>query len=338
MSSVGIHYGFENAPITRGLLLCISGCSLVTYLLDRRSLVHLQLIPNLISQHEFWRLITSQSIFTSSGEFFLGSLVLYRLRVIERQFGSSKYAAFFFVTSALSTIFEIGALTIGNKYGLTYIPAGPYGFIFSAIYQFYEIIPPIYYYKLLGINISNKFSMYFFLLPFLAYRFPYSIVSGFCGILAGVIYRLNLFNMKKWRFPQFINRLASRFLSTNTSNITRSIRNNSDIRTTINTINNNETMNDYNNNNNSNNNNNNNYNNNNNNINDQQSSPIPAVMQQPSTSQSSSSSSSQSLNQEYYDSLRAMFPLSPQESITHALISSDNDINRAVQFLLDHYT
>ncbi|CAG8589821.1 782_t:CDS:10 [Diversispora eburnea] len=263
--------------MSSGLLLCISGCSLVTYLLDRRSLVHLQLIPNLTSQHEFWRLITSQSIFTSSGEFFLGTIVLYRLRVIERQFGSSKYASFFFVTSTLSTIFEIGALTIGNKYGLTYLPAGPYGFIFSAIYQFYEIIPPIYYYKFLGINFSDKFSLYFCLLPFLAYKFPYSIVAGICGILAGVIYRLDLCNIKKWRLPQFINRFTSRFLSTNT-----------------NTSN--------------------------------QSSSIPAVMQRSTTSQSSSA---QSLNQEYYDNLQAMFPLSPQESITRALISSDNDINRA---------
>ncbi|CAG8747483.1 3271_t:CDS:2, partial [Acaulospora morrowiae] len=127
MSSAGITSGFDNTPVTKGLLLCVGGCSAVAYLLDCRSSVHLQLIPNLTSQREFWRLITTQCVATTTGEFFFGSLVLFQLRVIERQFGSSKYAAFFFVTSALSTMFEIGALAVGNKFGLTSIPAGPYG-------------------------------------------------------------------------------------------------------------------------------------------------------------------------------------------------------------------
>lgn len=65
------------------------------------------------------------------------------------------------MTSALSTIFEIGALAVGRRYGLKFIPAGPYGFIFAALYQFYKIIPPSSHYTFLGINISNKASVYF---------------------------------------------------------------------------------------------------------------------------------------------------------------------------------
>ncbi|RGB23841.1 hypothetical protein C1646_633384, partial [Rhizophagus diaphanus] len=147
---------FHNAPVTKSLLLCIGGCSLVAYLLDSRSLFHLQLIPNLTTNHEFWRLITSHSVLTTSGEFFFGSIIIYHLRIIERQFGSSKYAAFFFVSSALSTILEVGTLAIGRQFHLKFIPAGPYGFIFAALYQYYRMIPYTYQYRVFGINISNR--------------------------------------------------------------------------------------------------------------------------------------------------------------------------------------
>ncbi|CAG8820200.1 35540_t:CDS:1, partial [Racocetra persica] len=42
------------------------------------------------------------------------------------------------------------------------------------------------------------------------------------------------------------------------------------------------------------------------------------------------------INEEHVDNLRSMFPQRSQETITRALLLSDNDINRAVQFLLDH--
>ncbi|CAG8601855.1 12240_t:CDS:2 [Cetraspora pellucida] len=295
--SAGTHPGFDNAPVTKGLLLCVGGCSLVAYFLECRHLTHLQLIPNLTTEYEFWRLITSQCITTTSGDYFFGSLVMYQLRVIERQFGSSKYAAFFLVTSALSTIFEIGALAVGRKYGLTSIPAGPYGFIFAALYQFYKIIPPSSHYTFLGINISNKASVYFLTaLPFIAFQSPSSLVAAMCGILAGVIYRSNLLNIKEWRLPQFINRFASRFILPILSTTPR--RRSPAI------------------------------------VLDQRAQPVQDRARNPSST--SSVTRQPIINEEYVDNLRSMFPQRSQETITRALLLSDNDINRAAQFLLDH--
>ncbi|CAB5381329.1 unnamed protein product [Rhizophagus irregularis] len=133
----------------------LGGCSLVAYLLDSRSLFHLQLIPNLTANHEFWRLITSHSVLTTS--------------------------AFFFVSSALSTILEVGTLAIGRQFHLKFIPAGPYGFIFAALYQYYRMIPYTYQYRVFGINISNRVVNCLSVIPFLYYQYPSSIAASVCG-------------------------------------------------------------------------------------------------------------------------------------------------------------
>nr|CAG8460756.1 4902_t:CDS:2 [Entrophospora candida] len=249
----GAKTGFRNAPITKALLLCVSGCSLAAYLLDRKSLFQLQLNPQITTNHELWRLLTSNIALTTSGEFFFGSIAIYQLRIIEQQFGSSKYAAFFFISTALSTIFEVGALFFGRSYGLTHIPPGPYGFIFAALYQYMKMIPSVHKYKLLGLPFGKKTIVYFMgALPLLAFRYPHSIIGGVCGILAD--HRLQ----------------PTTSSSSSTNDIIRR----------------------------------------------------QARIGSPS---------------EHIANLRAMFPQSSQEVITQALETTNNDINRAAQFLLDHH-
>ncbi|CAB4493650.1 hypothetical protein RhiirA5_357372 [Rhizophagus irregularis] len=304
----GSQSGFHNAPVTKSLLLCIGGCSLVAYLLDSRSLFHLQLMPNLTANHEFWRLITSHSVLTTSGEFFFGSIIIYHLRIIERQFGSSKYAAFFFVSSALSTILEVGTLAICRQFHLKFIPAGPYGFIFAALYQYYRMIPYTYQYRVFGINISNRVVNCLSVIPFLYYQYPSSIAASVCGLLSGVIYRSGFLRLNKFRFPGFLNRFASMFILPLLS--TRSSRRSPflilDHRGQE--VQHNQTQ-------------------------TQARRHVPA--QEPP--QPIVTPRQPVVNEENIADLRAMFPQSSQEAITRALLTSDNDINRAVQFLLDHH-
>ncbi|CAI2167811.1 9144_t:CDS:2 [Funneliformis geosporum] len=287
----GSQTGFHNAPVTKGLLICIGGCSLASYLLDIRSSFPLQLTHN-----ELWRLITSHSILTTSGEFFFGSIVMYNLRVIERQFGSSKYAAFFFVSSALSTILEVGALAIGKRFGVTFIPAGPYGFIFATLYQYNRIIPFTYQYRAFGYMYCLG------VIPFLYFQYPSSIIAGICGLLAGAIYRSGFLKLNKLRFPKIISRFVSRFILPLLS--TPPPRRSSSLAV------------------------------------DHHAQAIQQerVMRRHAPAQAPSQhiTSQQSINEESIANLRDMFPQSSQETITLALLSSDNDINRAIQFLLDN--
>ncbi|CAH1758034.1 19386_t:CDS:2 [Entrophospora sp. SA101] len=237
----GAKTGFRNAPITKALLLCVSGCSLAAYLLDRKSLFQLQLNPQITTNHELWRLLTSNIALTTSGEFFFGSIAIYQLRIIEQQF--------------------VGALFFGRSYGLTHIPPGPYGFIFAALYQYMKMIPSVHKYKLLGLPFGKKTIVYFMgALPLLAFRYPHSIIGGVCGILAD--HRLQ----------------PTTSSSSSTNDIIRR----------------------------------------------------QARIGSPSVAQTI-------VNEEHIANLRAMFPQSSQEVITQALETTNNDINRAAQFLLDHH-
>ncbi|CAG8439836.1 13273_t:CDS:2 [Funneliformis caledonium] len=246
----GSQTGFHNAPVTKGLLICIGGCSLAAYLLDIRSSFHLQL-----SQNE----------------------------------------AFLFVSSALSTILEVGALAIGKRFGVTFMPAGPYGFIFATLYQYNRIIPFTYQYRAFGYMYCLG------VIPFLYFQYPSSIVAGICGLLVGAIYRSGFLKLNKLRFPGFISRFFSRFilplLSTPPPGRSSSLA-----------------------------------------LDHAQAAQQERVIRRhvPAQAPSQHVTRQPAINEDNIANLRDMFPQSSQEAITLALLSSDNDINRAIQFLLDY--
>ncbi|RUS14981.1 hypothetical protein BC937DRAFT_93063 [Endogone sp. FLAS-F59071] len=193
------------------------------------------LISHIILQ-QFWRLLTHHCAFANSSELFFGSLVLYHMRVIERQFGSSKYAAFLFVSSIVSTLLEVGALVSGGPFGLKYIPAGPYSIMFAALYQYHRLVPVTYRFRVFGVTLSDKMYMLLCLyenspisishlspfaplihhtpnsLQLLTNQFPSALAASCCGLLAGALYRSDIGSIKQWRFPLLLRRLAARFL------------------------------------------------------------------------------------------------------------------------------
>ncbi|CAG8588859.1 15269_t:CDS:2 [Funneliformis mosseae] len=246
----GSQTGFHNAPVTKGLLICIGGCSLAAYLLDIRSSFHLQLTQN---------------------------------------------EAFLFVSSALSTILEVGALAIGKRFGVTFMPAGPYGFIFATLYQYNRIIPFTYQYRAFGYMYCLG------VIPFLYFQYPSSIVASICGLLVGAIYRSGFLKLNKLRFPGFISRFFSRFilplLSTPPPGRSSSLA-----------------------------------------LDHAQAAQQERVIRRHAPAQAPSQHVTRqpAINEDNIANLRDMFPQSSQEAITLALLSSDNDINRAIQFLLDY--
>ncbi|KAF9579610.1 hypothetical protein BGW38_004064 [Lunasporangiospora selenospora] len=173
---------------------------------------HLQLVPHLTTHHQFWRLIASHFAFSTSTEVFFAGLLLYHLRAIERLFGPAKYISFLFVSGVICTLLNIAVLVTGSTIGLNVLPAGPYGIIFSALYQFYRLVPMIYEFKVFGVAFSNKVYMYLIGLQLIASNLPGSAAAAICGLLAGAIYRSDFAGTRRWRFPGFMVRFADRLL------------------------------------------------------------------------------------------------------------------------------
>ncbi|CAO3662286.1 unnamed protein product [Rhizopus stolonifer] len=169
---------------------------------------HLQLTPHITTQYQFWRVFTSHIAFNNSGDFLFGTLLLYMLRVIERHYGTAKYAAFLFVTFIISTLLELSTLIVGKGIGLESIQGGPYALISSSLYQYYRIIPVTYRFRIFGFVMTDKLFMYVMASQLAFSNWIQTLVPMLCGLLAGMLYRTDVGNIKQWRFPIFLQSLT----------------------------------------------------------------------------------------------------------------------------------
>ncbi|KAI8145707.1 hypothetical protein BJV82DRAFT_678481 [Fennellomyces sp. T-0311] len=191
-------------------MLFVGTCSVLASILDLKPIFHLQLSPHVTIHHQFWRLFTSHCAFTNSGELFFGMLLMYSMRVIERQYGSAKYAAFVFITLWVATFLELGALVSGAKLGFRRIPGGPYALIFSMLYQYHRIVPATYRFRIFGATFNDKMFLYAPALQMFISQSFATIIPCICGLMAGALYRSDTGNIKKWRFPGYVRSVASR--------------------------------------------------------------------------------------------------------------------------------
>ena len=84
--------GFTNAPITQLLLLGIVGSAIIASLTDTKYFLWIEVRPHLLDYWQYWRLLTWQLAYTNSAEVLFAAMTFYQLRVIERLWGSRKFA------------------------------------------------------------------------------------------------------------------------------------------------------------------------------------------------------------------------------------------------------
>uniref|UniRef100_A0A1J3FS35 Ubiquitin-associated domain-containing protein 2 n=1 Tax=Noccaea caerulescens TaxID=107243 RepID=A0A1J3FS35_NOCCA len=196
--------GFNNAPITRA---CVITCALFTVFFGiRGGSSKLSLSYQDLFEFRLWKSILWASAFSSTSELLFGLYLMYYFRVFERQIGSNKYWIFIFFSGSASLILEIIMLSLfkGNL-----VTSGPYALIFASFVPFYLDIPVLKRFRVLGINFSDKSFIYLAGLQLLLSSWKRSIFPGICGIVAGSLYRLNIFGIRKAKLPDFIASLFS---------------------------------------------------------------------------------------------------------------------------------
>ncbi|KAF9595775.1 hypothetical protein IFM89_004177 [Coptis chinensis] len=93
---------------------------------------------------------------------------------------------------------------------LNMLASGSYGLIFSSFVPFYFDIPVSTRFHIFGINFSDKSFVYLAGLQLLFSSWKRSILPGICGVLAGLLYRSNIFGIHRIKFPEFVSSLFSR--------------------------------------------------------------------------------------------------------------------------------
>ncbi|CAD6236313.1 unnamed protein product [Miscanthus lutarioriparius] len=144
-----------------------------------------------------WRLITSLFVFLSTPELIFGAALLYYFRVFERQIGSNKYAVFIIFSTMVSVLLQILALGYMKDPSLNPLTSGPYGLIFASYVPFFFDIPVSMKFRIFGLSLSDKSFLYLAGLQLLFSSGRRSVVPGLSGILAGLLYRLNTFGIRR---------------------------------------------------------------------------------------------------------------------------------------------
>jgi len=201
---------FENAPVSKGLMLWLAVASVFAGIFDIKYYLHLQLVPHISTHHQYWRLLTHHLACQSFSALFVTELLIYNVGVhIERFFGSIKFASFITVSTLVATTSEFASLLLLNNLGLNTIPASPIAPIFSVLYQFSRIVPATYHFRIFGVVFNNKSFTYLLAAQLAFSAAPGSLVSAIIGVFAGQLYRADLFNLKTYQLPPWLIRLSS---------------------------------------------------------------------------------------------------------------------------------
>ncbi|KAF5737634.1 Ubiquitin-associated (UBA) protein isoform 1 [Tripterygium wilfordii] len=202
--------GFNNAPVTRAFVIASAIFTIFFGIRGRSSKLGLS-YQDIFGGLHVWKLIVSVFAFSSTPELVFGLYLLYYFRVFERQIGSNKYLVFILFSVVVSLLLEVLALALLRDPMVNLITSGPYGLIFASFVPFYFDIPVSTWFRVFRVRFSDKSFVYLAGLQLLLSAWKRSILPGICGILAGSLYRMNIFCIRKAKFPEFVASFFSRF-------------------------------------------------------------------------------------------------------------------------------
>ncbi|KAL6530565.1 Rhomboid-like protein 20 [Orobanche minor] len=195
--------GFNNAPVTR-LVVIASALFTIVFGIQGRSRNLAWSYQDIFKKLQIWKLIVSVFGFSSTPELIFGIYLLYYFRVFERQIGPNKYTVFILFSVIVSLLFEVLAQWLLKDPSLSILTSGPYGLIFSSFIPFYFDIPVSTRFRVFSLNFSDKTFIYLAGIQLFLSSWKRSMLPGICGILAGSLYRLNVFRVRRMKFPEFI--------------------------------------------------------------------------------------------------------------------------------------
>ncbi|KAF5006116.1 hypothetical protein FDECE_7488 [Fusarium decemcellulare] len=217
---------FTNTPVTRlGVLGLVAG-SILASVLDVKHYFYIIIDTHIWRYRQFWRLLTYQLCYTNSTEVLFAAMSLYNLRIVERMWGSRKFASFmtatFLLTSFIPPLVSIvlRPLTAG---WFNYMPAGPTPIIFAILAQYHAMVPHMYKYRVatseapptnepfVGLTFSDKSYKYAIALHLALLQWPGSVLGAVIGWIVGYSWREGLLPaaLVRWRVPGWVVGLST---------------------------------------------------------------------------------------------------------------------------------
>ncbi|XP_056110313.1 ubiquitin-associated domain-containing protein 2 isoform X1 [Rhinichthys klamathensis goyatoka] len=207
-------WGLYKAPLSKSLLLLPTVLSvLLTVLLPQYQDMFIYNLQAVRQDKQFWRLVSGRLICLDLKDTFCSSLLIYNFRIFERRFGSHKFASFLFgawILSAFVDLLLIEALRFIFELQVDVLPAGLLGPVFALFVPFYNSIPRVQVTQLLGhVSITNK-SLTYIVGAQLLTSSAYMWIVACSGLIAGMFYYSNKLAVQKFlRVPEWVARCGS---------------------------------------------------------------------------------------------------------------------------------
>ncbi|BGP05321.1 hypothetical protein JCM10049v2_001126 [Rhodotorula toruloides] len=207
---------FAGAPVSKALLSVAVAYSIVAAVTSTQHLFHLPLVPHLIRDHQFYRLLAHHFVYANSAELLLGTLLLWQTSAeVERLFGTRKFASFLVVTTALSTAATAVTLLLGARLTrgqFNFFPSGPFAATAAILYQSHRLVPPLYHFRLFHplLTFSNRFAIYLLAALLFTSNLPSSAILCLIGITSSLAYTSDFLSMRRYRISRRVYKSLAR--------------------------------------------------------------------------------------------------------------------------------
>ncbi|XP_043991664.1 ubiquitin-associated domain-containing protein 2 [Gambusia affinis] len=192
--------GLYKAPLCKGLLLVLNGLTVMLTLLPQYQDMFVYSLQAVAHQHQVWRLLCGRLVCLDVKDSFCSSLLIYNFRIFERRFGTRKFSSFLLGTWFLSALVDFllaQAFQFLFEYEVEELPAGLLAPVFSLFVPFYQSIPRMPVTQVLGhIHITNKTLVYIVGLQLLTSS-PFMWLLALSGLISGGLYHSNALWLQK---------------------------------------------------------------------------------------------------------------------------------------------
>ncbi|KAJ2714860.1 hypothetical protein H4R19_001511 [Coemansia spiralis] len=184
----------------------------------RAALARLRVVPQLTRRRQVWRLVTTQLGFPTVREALMGALLLYQLRVLERAFGSRRFAAFVFVCAVVGQTLCVGMLLLAWALwpralaAVNIVAGGPYVLLFACLHQLHAQVPAAAETRVLGVDLGDKWLADAAAASLLVARLPSALAPALAGVAASMVYSADVAGLQQWRFPRCTEAVARRWV------------------------------------------------------------------------------------------------------------------------------
>lgn len=212
--------GFNSAPATRITLMLIVLASLCASILNLKQYLPIKPVPHLWPYLQLWRVLSFQLAYTSSTELLFSAAVLYQMRVLERIWGSRKFASFIVSSYGLCMIGTVSLgllLKIFSAGWWGYIPSGISAVVIATVAVWAREVPRLGGFKILfdddprkiqqgtarGFELTDKWTIYLLTAQLALSQFPYGLLPAFVGWVVGNAWTEELVpaGLVRWRVP-----------------------------------------------------------------------------------------------------------------------------------------